>query len=282
LVVGSGALKCIAAFGAVKVLQREGIEIDMVVGCSGGSFCAVWFALGAGDPDEAALRFSQGWEGSFDSIDYRRLYRSLLPSRRDVERSFALLSDRRINASIVGYAEERTFADATLPLFLVATDAAGGERVVLSSGALSDAIRASIAIPLLLPPWPVAGKMLIDGGVSDPLPIDVAMREGADVIIAMGFEEHIEVSPRSGLLQQLMHLKSLTVNNLIRAQYAFYSATHHAEVILLTPQFDRPVGLRALHQVPYLLSEGERAAEAQMPYLRRLLGMGIQPRGSAA
>ena len=80
LVIGSGALKCIAAFGAVKVLQREGIEIDMVVGCSGGSFCAVWFALGAGDVDEAASRFSSGWEGAFDSIDYRRLSRALLPS----------------------------------------------------------------------------------------------------------------------------------------------------------------------------------------------------------
>jgi NTE family protein len=254
----------------------------MVVGCSGGSFCAVWFALGAGDVDEAASRFSSGWEGAFDTIDYRRLSRALLPSLSGADRSFALLDDRRINASIAGYAGERDFADAAMPLFLVATDAATGERVVLSAGRLCDAIRASIAIPLLLPPWPLAGQMLLDGGVSDPLPIDVAMREGADVIIAMGFEEHLQVCARSSLLQQLMHLKSVTVNNLIRAQYAFYSATHHAEVILLTPEFDRPVGLRALHQVPYLLREGERAAEAQIPYLRRLLRIGMQERESAS
>ncbi len=276
LVIGSGALKCIAAFGAVKVLRQEGIGIDMVVGCSGGCFCAVWIAQGAGDADAEAARFSRGWEGSFDAISYRRLALACLPSIAKTDRRFALLDDRRVNAAIADYVGERTFADASLPLYLVATDAASGEKVVLSDGRLFDAIRASIAIPLILPPWTVAGQDLVDGGVSDPLPIDVAMREGADVIIAMGFEEHIE-GARSGLLQQLLHLKSLTVNNLIRSQYAFYSVTHHAEVILLKPEFDRPVGLRALHHVPYLLEEGERAARAQVPYLRRLLGLAMQP-----
>ena len=272
LVIGSGALKCVAAFGAVKVLQREGIVIDMVVGCSGGSFCAVWVAQGAGDANAAAERFTRGWDGSLDAVRYRRLPGAMFPSVFGVDRGFALLDDRRINAAVTGYVGEGRFEDTAIPLFLVATDLGSGEKVVLSEGRRSDAIRASIAIPLLLAPWPVGGRMLIDGGASEPLPIDVAMREGADIIIAMGFEEQLDTDVGT-LLQQVMHLKSLTVNNLIRAQYAFYSLAHHAEVILLSPEFDRRIGLRALHHVPYLMSQGELAAEQQIPYLRRLLNL---------
>ena len=62
-----------------------------------------------------------------------------------------------------------------------------GEKVALSEGSLFDAIRASLAIPIIFPPWEVDGRLLIDGAVSDPLPIDVAIQDGADIIIAMGF-----------------------------------------------------------------------------------------------
>ena len=68
LVVGSGALKCLAAFGVMRVLRRERIPIDLVVACSGGSFCGLWVAEGGEDPDGFCQRLVRGWDGCFNRI----------------------------------------------------------------------------------------------------------------------------------------------------------------------------------------------------------------------
>jgi NTE family protein len=152
----------------------------------------------------------------------------------------------------------------------VATDFVTGEKVVLSRGSLFDAIRASIALPLILPPWHVEGRRLVDGAVSNPLPVDVAIQHGTEIILAVGFENALATSLDSGL-GLVVQLQSLMTNHLVRAQYAFHSLSHHAEVLPIIAQIDRRVGLKDVHLVPYLVGCGEQAAEQQMPYLRRLL-----------
>lgn len=272
LVIGSGALKCVAAFGAIRVLQREGIPIDMVVACSGGAFCGTWVASGGGDEgiDDEIARFVAGWRAAFGRMSLRTLLRSLFPTVFRFQGRFGLVDDERLNESLRDYAGTRRFEDLKLPMHLVATDYETGERVVMSSGPLFDGIRATISIPMVLPSWPLDGRELVDGAVSDPLPVDIAIREGADVIIAMAFEETIEDRPRSGL-EHVMHLKSMVVNHLYRAQYAFYNLSHHAELVPIIPEFDRRVGLRDLHLVPHLVERGAQAAEREVPYLKRLL-----------
>jgi NTE family protein len=270
VVVGSGGLKCVAAIGAINVLQREGVPIDMAVGCSGGSLCATWVARGGGDADAQADRFVRSLRGMFEHIDYRAVARALVPGLFRFDPDFALLDDRKINAAVEAFAAGETFADMRVPLHIVATDFATGEKVVISSGQIRDAIRASLAIPLMLKPWKVDGRRLTDGGASDPLPVDVAMREGADVIIAMGFEEALQPELRNAL-QLMLHMKSTTVNHLLRSQYAFYSLSHHAEVIPIIPEFDRRISLNDFHEVPHLIAQGALAAEREVPYLHRLL-----------
>lgn len=272
VVVGSGGLKCVAAIGAIGVLLRAGVPIDMVVGCSGGSLCAAWLARGAGDAQAEADRFVASLQGMFESLDYRAIARALMPRVFRFDPEFAVLDDAKVNAAIAAFARDDVLEGMPIPLRIVATDFATGEKVVLSNGSLRDAIRASIAIPLVLRPWPVNGRFLTDGGASDPLPVDVAMREGADVIFAMGFEEALQPEFRNAL-QLMLHLKSTTVNHLLRSQYAFYSASHHAEVIPIIPPFERRVGLNDFHEVPYLIRQGEVAAEREIPYVRRLLGL---------
>jgi len=272
VVVGSGGLKCVAAIGAIGVLQRERVPIDMAVGCSGGSLCATWLARGGGDAHEEADRFVGSLRGMFEHLDYRAIARALVPGIFSFDPDFALLDDRKVNAAIEAFARDETIERMTIPLRIVATDFATGEKVVLASGSLRDAIRASLAIPLMLRPWAIDGRRLVDGGASDPLPVDVAMREGADVILAMGFEEALQPEFRNAL-QLMLHLKSTTVNHLLRSQYAFYSASHHAEVIPILPEFGRRVGLNDIDQIPFLIRQGELAAEREVPYLRRLLGL---------
>jgi NTE family protein len=142
--------------------------------------------------------------------------------------------------------------------------------VVLSEGSVFDAVRASIAIPYVWRPWQVNGRWLMDGCMSDPLPVDVAMREGADVILAMGFESPYPRKVKSAI-RYAFQVNSIYTNNLLRANFAFHNLAHHAEIIPILPEFDRQIGLFSTDQIPYVIEEGERATEAQIPYLKRLL-----------
>lgn len=270
LVIGSGSLKCAAAFGVVKVLQAHSIPIDLVVGCSGGAFCASWVAAGGGDAHEAAERFARGWQGAFRRVDYRAILSAVFPRLLRFDSRASIVDDRAINAAIRGYVGESTFEGLPTPLYLVATDFISGEPVLLHQGRLDDAIRATIALPLILPPWPVAGRHLVDGAVCNPLPVDVAVKEGADIIIAVGFEDPLasRFDSGAGLVRQLI---TLLVNHLYRAQFAFYNLVHHAETLIIVPQIEQRVGLDDVHLVPYLVERGAVAAEAEVPYLLRLL-----------
>lgn len=271
LVIGAGALKCVAAFGVMKVLRRENVPIDMVVACSGGAFCATWVAGGGeGVLEDRVEQLLTGWRAAMGRVSFRTLLRFMFPRLSRASGRVGLVDDRKLNEVLQGWVGDGRFEDLPIPMHLVATDYRTGEQVVLSKGSLRDAIRSTISVPIMFAPWALDGRELVDGAVCDPLPVDIAIREGADVIIAMGFEATLEKDLRSAL-GRVLHLQSLVVNQLLRAQYAFYNLSHHAELVPIIPEFDQPVGMRDLHLVPHLLQRGAEAAEREMPYIRRLL-----------
>jgi NTE family protein len=274
LVIGAGGLRCVAAFGVVEVLQREGIEIDMVVACSGGAACGYWAASGRSDTAQGIAEFADRWQGTFDRVAYRKILGAVfprwLPRSWGFRQTFGAILDDGVNRGLKAFVGEARFEELPIPLHCVATGVKDGEQVVLSSGPVFDAIRASIAIPLVLPPWEVDGRLLMDGAVCDPMPVDVAIREGADIIIAVGFEEVLDPDFSSGL-GMVKQVIAVGVNHLLRAQFAFHSMVHHAEVIPVIPDFGQSVGLRDTHLIPHLVRQGAQAAEREVPYLRRLL-----------
>ena len=116
----------------------------------------------------------------------------------------------------------------------------------------------------------MGGRLLFDGGASDPLPVSVAIQEGCDIILAMGFENPL--NERVGSLMSLVaQTTCITMNNLLKSTYSFYNAAHHAEIVPIIPTFDRHVGLRDTSLHPYMIERGEEAAAKQLPFLRRLL-----------
>jgi NTE family protein len=270
LVIGSGSVKCAAAIGLQKVLQREGIELDMVVGCSGGSIYATLIALGY-DAQTIATMTSRLWT---HEVTQKHSLSALLsvafPQLFGFSPRFGLIDDRLINRRMQEAFGEHTFADARIPLYLVATDFMTGELVELTSGRLADAVRGSIAIPMIIPPYRVGDRLLVDGYLSDPLPVGVAMREGANVIVAIGFESAYQTHIGS-MLRFSFQMSSIMSNNLLKANFAFHSLAHHSEVIPIIPEFQEHIGLFDTAKIPSIISEGERAMEAQLPYLQRLL-----------
>jgi NTE family protein len=270
LVIGSGAVKCAAALGAWKVLSRAGITIDLLVGCSGGSLFAATMALGY-SVDECIELTQRLWDRRItEKRDNRSLLKALLPGLLKFDERFGLVDDRAMMHSLREVFGERTFADAVTPLYIQATDFHTGEPVVLHQGLLVDALRASIAIPFIWRPWQVGDRLMVDGSASNPMPVDIAIQEGAEVILAMGFESP---SPRriKSVSRFIFHVNSLMTNNLFHANFAFHNLAHHAEIITIFPEFAEQVTLFDTRRFPYVIEQGERAMQAQLPYLERLV-----------
>jgi NTE family protein len=267
VVIGSGGVLCAAALGLSKALRREGLMPGMAVGCSGGSIYAATIALGM-DPEEAehktlSLFTSEVFEG------YTSNLKSALTGETRFNEMSSLIDDSIMLDRLTAAFGDRTFDDTVMPLHIVATELYTGERAVLSSGRIVDAIRASIAIPMIFSPWKVGEQLLVDGAVCDPLPLDVAIQQGSDVIAAVGFEMPTRRRMNS-YTAVTTHFNSLYMNNILKAQFAFYNAVHHAEIIPILPEFEKPVGTFDTAQIPYIIAQGEKAAEQHVPYIKQL------------
>jgi NTE family protein len=268
LVIGSGGIKCAAAIGLWRVLQEEGIQVDSVVGCSGGSMYGALIADHA-DVDEMAE-----WSRVLWTSDIMQGYTESLKANKDGRLRFnersGLVDDSVLNQKLKDVFGKLSFSDLQLPFKIVATNMLNGDKVILSEGGLFDAIRASLAIPIIFPPWEVDGRLLIDGAASDPLPVDVAIQEGADIIIAMGFTLDYRARFRSMTAVQ-EQLNSIYMNNILTSTYAFYNLAHHAEIFPVIPEFDGTLSMFDVDKIPQVIERGKEATRAQLPHIRRLL-----------
>lgn len=268
VVIGSGGVLCAASLGLSKALRREGLIPGMAVGCSGGSLYAAIIALGL-DPDEAErltlnLFTSDVFEG------YTSNLKSALSGETRFTETSSLIDDNVMYERLKGVFGEKSFSDTVFPLHIVATELYTGERVVISTGKILDAIRASIAIPMIFSPWRIGDQLLVDGAVCDPLPIDVAIQQGSDVIAAVGFEMPTRKRMNS-YTAVTTHFNSIYVNNILKSTFAFYNAVHHAEIIPILPNFEKSVGTFETQQIPYIIQQGEKAAEEHIPYIKQLV-----------
>jgi NTE family protein len=177
-----------------------------------------------------------------------------------------------LNATLQGIFRDLSFGELDTPLKIVATEMLTGEKMILSEGRIVDAVRASIAIPIIFPPWEVDGRLLIDGAASDPLPIDVAIQDGADIIIAMGFPLSYRSRFRSMTAVQ-EQLNSIYMNNIRTSTYAFYNLAHHAEIFPIIPEFDDAISMFDVDKIPGVIARGEETTRAQLPHIKRLLSV---------
>lgn len=267
IVLGSGGVRSIAALGMVEVLQREGLAPDLIVGCSAGAMFGALIAAGH-SADEAVQVATTLW--SADVTRKRRwlaVPQMLWPRLTRFDADFALR-----DASPVVQRLEQAFGDVhiedlRIALRVTATDAASGERVVLRQGNLVQALRASIALPFMFAPVPINGRRLVDGFVSDPLPVSAAT--DAQAVLALGFESPM---PRriDGPTRLLAQVTSALTNNLMQARLA-HASDGGMRLLSIVPRLERRVGLFDTQAMPYLVDAGRRATQAHLPAIRALL-----------
>jgi len=267
-VIGSGAIKCAASIGMLQVLHEENIEVDLLVGCSGGAIYGVGIAAGM-ELEEIQKLSDSTW-----SKDLMEGYLVNLKASKDGTLAFneksGLVNDSYLNEKLRLISGGRAFRDLKIPLIVVATDITNGESVELSEGDVFDSVRASLAIPMIFPPWEVDGKLLIDGAASNPLPIDIAIQQGADVVLAMGFTLDYRTRFRSITAVQ-EHMSSIYMNNIFKNSFAFNNLAHHSEIFPIIPEFDSVISMFDIHKMPHIIEKGREATLEQLPHIKRML-----------
>jgi NTE family protein len=272
LVIGSGGVKSIAGLGVARALAAAGQRPELVVGSSAGAIFGAFIARGDGF-DEAQRTATTLWSRELTSRHRMRSWVELgVPGLAGFDERFALRDDRLILERM-----QRAFGDIHLeelatPLAVVATCAASGSRVVIRRGRLVDALRATVALPFLFAPWPVEGRLLLDGSLCDPLPLGVAAEAGAQRTVAVGFDCPMPTRiNRPGRLATRV-ISALT-NNVMHAHIAAADPLRN-HVMLLQPA--TRVGLFDTHRMAELVALGESQArawiEAGMPVGRAAHG----------
>lgn len=176
LVLGSGAAYGLAHIGVLRVLEKENIPIDVIAGSSMGALVAAFWGAGyrAGDLEKVAK-----------SLDEKNAFFKLIGFSDLSLAHRGFFHGRQVTHYMESYLGNQTFQDLPLPVKIVATSLTTSQEVIFESGRIVDALRASISIPGIFRPFHYRGELLIDGGILNPLPVDVLSKMGVKKIIAV-------------------------------------------------------------------------------------------------
>jgi len=169
LVLGAGSARGLAHIGVLQVLREEGVPFDFIVGSSMGAMVGAIYASGA---DLYILDKMLDYMNTGLMIDVQ------IPR-------FGFVAGKRIDSFLTLLTKNKSFAQLNPPLMVVATDLMSGQRVIFDQGSVTEAVRASISIPGVFTPVRKDDMVLVDGGVIDRLPVEVARVRGADIVIAV-------------------------------------------------------------------------------------------------
>ncbi len=249
LVLGGGASRGFAHVGVIRVLEQEKIPIDLIVGTSVGSLIGAIYA---------AERNSFELEWTAFKLEREDIFDFTLTEAR-----MGPVVGKRLEDFVKNRVKIQNLEDLPLPFFPVATDLNTGETVVLERGPLGRAVRASAAIPGVFHPVKFAGRTLVDGGVTNNLPVDIARQRGADRVIAVSISKNIHNPAISNAVEVILQAIDIMGHELVKEK------KRQADV-LITPEVG-DVGMMDFSQKKRCLQAGIQAAQRAIPQIKRFL-----------
>ena len=198
IALGAGGAKGIAHIPMLEALDEMGITPHRIAGCSFGAVIAALYASGLSAAEikekiaRLAITRSDTMRGVFSDKKISKWWGMLDP---DFRRS-GLIKAESIMASLCEDRSCETFEELAIPLAVVATDFWEGRAVVLESGPLKPAVQASMALPGLFTPVELDGRVLIDGGTTNPVPYDLLL-DSCDIVIAVDINSGSPAEPGS-------------------------------------------------------------------------------------
>ena len=228
LVLSGGGAKGIAHIGILKALEKEGIRPDFITGTSMGSVVGGLYAIGyTADQLEQIVR-AFNWDAvlsnniplsyiSYEEKEYYNRYLIELYIDKGLNLPSGLIEGQMLNEALSHYTwsatQYKSFDEFPIPFRCIATDVSTGKEIVFSDGPLSEAMRASMAIPTIFTAATMDSTLAVDGGILNNFPVEEAIEMGADIIIGVnvwgGFEPAEEISNMVGILLQVSMIPSL-------------------------------------------------------------------------
>ena len=291
LVLSGGGARGIAQLGVLKVLERNNIPIDFIAGNSMGSVIGGLYASGYTLAEIESIVLATDWNKLLSlsgDVERNALF---IGQKEEEEQGFLLLrfeglspvlptgisSGQRVTNFLnelclqALYRPKNSFDELKIPFRVVTTDLIRGKRLVIGSGSLTEALRASISVPLLFSPLKKDSMLLLDGGLISNIPVDIAKEHRCDVILA--------VNSASGLrTQEQMSAPWESADQMMNIMMAHENADqlHNADMVF-TPAIGSQL-TSDFTNLPQLISAGEKIAEKQLPALLALLQQkGILP-----
>ena len=172
LVLGSGGARGLAHIGAIEALEERGYTITSIAGCSMGSIIAGMYAAGQ-------LKEAKEW---FLKVDMQLIWRMI---DFNLLSTNSIVKGKRIIEELQKVVPDRPMENLNIPCAIVASDMINTDEVVFRKGSLFEAVRASISIPLFFEPVQIGQRLLIDGGILNPLPLHLVPRTEGDILVAM-------------------------------------------------------------------------------------------------
>ncbi|WP_051688215.1 patatin-like phospholipase family protein [Desulfofalx alkaliphila] len=249
LALGAGAVRGVAHIGVAKVLYKHNIPIDMIAGTSAGALVGSCLAAGV-EPEKL--------EKIVENMSWSRIASPLWPKR-------SLLDNIKLGQYLERVIGKKEFCQLNIPFVAVATDAYTGEEVVLSYGKVSDAVRASTAIPVIFKPVELYGRTLMDGAPANMVPASVCKSMGADIVIAVSVNDFsFESGPPKNIYMSVLHYMDM-----IMKKQVLEAEGQWADVLV---KVSKP-GLSGYNfkEAKQYIEAGQEAAEQAIPRIKELI-----------
>jgi NTE family protein len=285
LVLSGGGARGAAHIGVIRALEQMHVPIDAVAGTSMGAVVGGLYAAGLSGDEIAGVFRSLDWQ---DLLRDRAPRKDLVYRRKQDDRSFLATGGLGIRAddglvlplglvqgqkitqvlrnATMSVADVQDFDKLPTPFRGLATDLESGEPVVLRSGDLATVLRASMSAPGVFAPVEIDGRLLVDGGLVDNLPVDLAREMGVDVVIAV--DVSFPLARRSGL-QSPLDVTNQMIAIMVRRGTEASRATLKPGDVLVEPELGRMTSID-FTKMPQVLIAGEKAAQKQQPRLAEL------------
>jgi len=177
LALSIGGPRGFAHIGVIKVLERNGIPIDFIAGSSAGALVGGFYAAFGNIRRVEKLALA--------TDDWRQFF-----GIRDLVVGSGLLAGKTIRKFLKEHLDGLQFRDLKIPLTVVATDLRKGKAVYFNRGRLVPALRASVSLPLVFEPVKHGKELLLDGGLSLPVPVSAVKEMGADIVVAVNVKSY--------------------------------------------------------------------------------------------
>jgi len=249
LVLGGGAARGFAHIGVIRALEQEKVPIDMIVGTSVGSLIG---AIYANETNSFELEWTAFTLEKDDLFDYA-LFSAIT--------GMGVVKGDKLEDFVKSKITTANIENLKLPFAAVATDLNRGTRVVLDRGSVAKAVHASSAIPGVFSPVDYQGRVLVDGGIVDNIPISVARDKGADIVIAVDISENVTNFNITNLMDVVLQSVNIMFNESVK--YRKKDAD-----VLITPAVGN-VGMLDFTQKKRCMQAGIDAAQKAMPEIRK-------------